>query len=300
MAYLNDKCVVNHSFMSRFVLFFLVCNMFVHSIQSLSAQVFLFDEPMMKRFVLSDDFEKHGRIINNPFPNSRKSYVEAFPSTENWRWVKKGDSLWLNVDLEVGGASHVVFKNDIQVFTGMDKKNLGEYLVAQLREQAQITIGNSSEPSVSVSAPQDSMHGILYNVTFFKEDGVTNDIGSILQSLTAERVDSLLHDDVFLLNIPQYGYKRDTVKLNAAQMNAFFGKEQWEFWLGYNDSQCILFCKNLVFNYSHLFYFDADNLKLSTEIPVELMAFIPDDNVQELFKVYRGKSNGLNIKINAN
>jgi hypothetical protein len=285
--------------MFRFFSISIVVFTLFSSIHRLKAQVFLFDEETTKVFIRSSDFDHYGRIINNPFFKNRESYVDVFPSSDTWRWVKKGDSLWLNIDLEVGGASHVVFKNDIQAFTGMDKKDLGEYLVTQLRKQAQQSFGNYSESSVSVSAPQDSMHGILYNVTFSKEDNVTNDIGSILLSLIAERVDSL-SADIFLLNIPQYGYKRDTVKLNTAQMNAFFGKEQWEFWLGYSDSQCILFCKNLVFNYAHLFYFDANNLKLNAEIPLELMAFIPDDNVQELFKVYRGKSNGLNIKINTN
>jgi hypothetical protein len=263
----------------------------------LQAQDRLFDRESVVKFVKSSRFLEYGRIVNNPYGSDRSSYVELLPSEMEWQWSQKDDSLALGVVLPSGGTSFIVFKNDIQAFTGMDKKEIGEYLVRKLQSFDSTHMHEDLVEVTSFSQPVDSMYGFLYRVHFYNKDQRIRDLGSIIQFLLHTQLSTSQEFDRIQLVIPQYGFKRDSLELGFAQLNDFFGSDVWQTWLGLDEGQFVLYVKNKVFNYAHLFFTDSARQNKSGIPLLELIAFIPDDNVKNIFKLNRDKTNGLNLEI---
>jgi len=265
----------------------LFSNVFFGRIQ---AQAFLFNEIFAKSFILSKNFNNHGRIVNNPFKNDRLAFVESLPPSETWKWVRKGDSLSLQVILSQGESAAIIFKNDLQKFTGLDKKELGEQLTLHLQKSLKAVDSYNEMQIITKSLPIDSMYGFLYRFNFYDDKDIVNDLGIILRYLMLDNRDSI-NSERLNLRISQYGFKMDTLVVDISQINSVFGNQYWEYWYGTNESQQVLYCKNSLFNYAHLFYFDSKKATANSNLTIDVLPFIPLDNVSEIFKKNEPKTN---------
>jgi hypothetical protein len=282
---MNAKCIA----------FILI--IFSASFTDIHAQGYMFDKERVVDFIKSPRFLEFGRIVNNPYGSDRNAYVELLPAMSEWQWSQKDDSLALGVELTFGGTSFIVFKNDIQAFMGMDKKQLGDYVVQKIRSVASSTQIEESSIVTSISEPIDSMYGLLNKVVFHNENNQIDGLGSILQYLFQTHFQLDGSPSKVQLIVPKYGFKRDSLNVSFAQLNDFFGSDVWELWLGKEETQFILYIKNKTFNYAHLFFANQERF-INSEIPkLEFYAFIPDDNVKDIFKVHREKGDGLNLEI---
>lgn len=257
----------------------------------LLAQGYLLNEDKLKSFVLSERFEQHGVVETDglPFPN-RAAFVDEWPSMEEWSWQFAYDSV--AVTMTIADQNHrIAFKNNIQAYTGLDKSELGAALMERLKNV------NASEQQSTLatkrSEPNDTLYGFLYHISFFTNDTPDYGMGNALQCLWRE-----LSEDTtavaFTTVIPQYGYKRDTLLVDAAELNAVLDGERWDFWMGMQDDAMLLYAKNVFFDYAHMFYIAHT---VSAQPLLEWHAYIPTANVRDLFVTFREKKHGLGIEV---
>ncbi len=274
------------TFRSFFCLIF-VCTVYAQT----NAQGYLLNEDKVKAFVQSDRFGQHGVVLTKalPYPNMR-AFVNDWPSQETWAWHFSKDTIAIVMTIN-GQPYKVAFKNNIQAYTGLDKSELGNTLVNRLDNTND---GDDEQPFNTIrTAPNDTMYGALYNVSFFSNDIPDYGMGNALQQLWGEYSDGLTAK-VWKMLIPQYGFQKDTVTVTTAQLNRALHGERWDFWMGMQEDMLLLYAENAFFDYAHMFFIGANQ----QETPiVEWHAYIPTDNVRELFIKYVEKPDGRGIEV---
>lgn len=260
-------------------------------IPNLKAQGYLLNEDKVKAFVLSERFNQYGvlRTSGVSYPN-KKSFVADLPTIDSWVWQFNNDSI--AIDMQIDQHTHTIcFKNNIQGYTGLDKSELGVALVLRLKHTEPIT--DSVSENTTRSAPNDTMFGILYHISFFTNEQPDYGIGSALKCLWREFTDGK-NAKAFTLVIPQYGFTRDSMAISPVQLNRALEGERWDFWMGMQDDVLLLYAKNAFFDYAHMFFVEVGQ----NNIPVvEWHGYIPTDNVRELFVKYIEKPDGRGIEV---
>lgn len=255
------------------------------------AQGYLLNEDKVKAFVQSERFEQYGVVLTKslPYPNM-SAFVNDWPPQESWTWHFANDTIAIEMIINEQRYK-VAFKNNIQAYTGLDKSELGKTLVKRLENTDDTAEGHSN--NIVRSAPNDTMYGVLYNVSFFSDDVVNYGMGNALQQLWGEYSDGLTAK-TWTMIIPQYGFKKDTAIVTTAQLNRALDGERWDFWMGMQDDMLLLYAENAFFDYAHMFFIDANQQERPN---VEWHAYIPTDNVRELFIKYMEKPDGRGIKV---
>lgn len=268
------------------------CLIFVCTVYAQTyAQGYLLNEDKVKGFVQSERFEQHGVVISKglPYPNMT-SFVNDWPSQDRWTWHFANDTIAIEMMIDAQRYK-VAFKNNIQAYTGRDKSELGKALVKRLGNTED---GGDEQAFQTVrTAPNDTMYGALYNVSFFSNDLPDYGMGNALQQLWGEYSDGLTAK-VWKMLIPQYGFQKDTVTVTTTQLNRALDGERWDFWMGMQEDMLLLYAENAFFDYAHMFFIGANQ----QETPiVEWHAYIPTDNVRELFIKYVEKPDGRGIEV---
>ena len=268
------------------------CLIFVCTVYAQThAQGYLFNEDKVKAFVQSERFEQHGVVISKglPYPNMI-SFVNDWPSQDMWIWHFANDTIAIEMIINEQRYK-VAFKNNIQAYTGRDKSELGKALVKRLENTDDR--GDKQAFQTVRSAPNDTMYGALYNVSFFSNEQPDYGMGNALQQLWGEYSDGLTAK-VWKMLIPQYGFQKDTVTVTTTQLNRALDGERWDFWMGMQEDMLLLYAENAFFDYAHMFFIGANQ----QETPiVEWHAYIPTDNVRELFIKYVEKPDGRGIEV---